>query len=200
MNCEFCCEAFPLILRLVRREEQGFNSIAMNLQHIAADVPDLSLSDALLTLTMVRALQLARRRLGYYSGDFISGVHIHSSYADEFTESHSSRAHSPLLEDTQPELSGDDWNRVRLAQHYYRYAIGVYGAPLYSLMRPWTLCCLPNCFQSNRSNIYASGCCFCSIKAFFLRTGIPRSDLIYANLTSQAGTAVFYVRSFSICI
>lgn len=170
-------------------EEQGFTSIAKHLQHIAVDFPDLSFSDTILTLTLVRSLQIARRNLGYCSGDIISGLRIHSSCEGDSCE----RAHCLPLSDAQPQLNEDDWERIRLAKHYYKYSLAAYGAPLHAIMKPYAVCCLPNCFQSNRKNIHSSGCCFCSIKAFLLRSGIDPSDLIYANLTSQAGTAVFYV-------
>eukprot|EP00474_Spongospora_subterranea_P004029 CRZ04487.1 hypothetical protein [Spongospora subterranea] len=175
-------------------EDQYFSSIAANLRNVAVDVPPLSISDTFLTLALVRLLQMEIQRLEHvnFSVDTRFSTDLSQCLPFDTTQPQSQFV-SSLLRNTQPTLDEADWARLNNAKHYCKYSVGAYGAPLFSLMQPCHLCCLPNFFQDNRHNIRSSGCCFCSIKAFLLRTDRTHSDLIYANLRSQAGTAVFYV-------
>ncbi|SPR01225.1 unnamed protein product (mitochondrion) [Plasmodiophora brassicae] len=191
-------------------EEQGFETIAANLAELAADIPFANFSDMILSMAMVRALQKRQPRRVFLQGPTAPPPCLDKSPPSSTSSSPPpARPYSPLLGDASarpPDLGAGDWDRLQGACHFSKYALGAYGAPLYAMMRPWAACCLPNCLLQDRTNLHAVGCCACSIRAFLLRTGLSRADVIYANLTSQAGTAVFYVaadhprRTLVVCV
>jgi hypothetical protein len=93
--------------------------------------------------------------------------------------------------------------RLEEAQHFVNFAIGSYGWPLYTLMDPLDILTCRICGDCARGGGRASSdectragchtgphvmggtCMNASVEAFLRRTGIPKEDLLLANLDNS---------------
>lgn len=118
-----------------------------------------------------------------------------------------------VMSGRQPELAEEDWERVRLAKYFARYAQGAYGWPLFVFDNPCRgvfgcQACGLGCgrpggfidcgYTFPRGVLNGSGCCdaLClnsSAKAFLTHTGLRAEDILHANIESRYGTVSYFV-------
>ncbi len=118
-----------------------------------------------------------------------------------------------VLNGRQPPLPAEDWDRIRLAKYFARYAYGAYGWPLFVFDNPCDGifgcgacglgCGRPGAsldcgFTYPRGVLENSGCCNAgclnsSAKAFLTRTGLKPEEILHANVDSRYGTVSYFV-------
>ncbi len=94
--------------------------------------------------------------------------------------------------------------RLEEAQHFVNFAIGSYGWPLYTLMDPLDILTCRICGDCTRvcggglipmgsayagchtgPHVMGGTCMNASVEAFLRRSGIPKEDLLLANLDNS---------------
>jgi sn1-specific diacylglycerol lipase len=98
-----------------------------------------------------------------------------------------------------PHYHRPSWMTIQNAAHYMKFAGASYGWPFFVynnlLCGPCRLWCDCRCCSCVRSsdNILDDNCCSCHVSAILQKTGIQRTDIVYANFTNKIYETPFYV-------
>jgi sn1-specific diacylglycerol lipase len=187
----------------VMRQPDVFSLIAKQMRTLFSDAHSLVLSDIMMGMVLVRALQKRQRRLGkkFLISDQKSAgiadpdslnIEMGANARGSFSGDDDAQA---AQKGQQPHLSELSLRSISAAQYYIRYAIGSYGWPLYCFMQPCTWCCgLANACCLPSTELRADNCCHCSVKAFLNRSKLEETTHIVAgNLETDFGQAIYYV-------
>ena len=102
-----------------------------------------------------------------------------------------------LYKGCQPKLNESEINDISNAKYYYKYALGSYGIPVYTLEYPCGICCaVPCCIPTGLDADKIIGkvwCKYSSIKVFLRRTGLNGCDMLYISQASGLHQCTYFV-------
>ena len=101
----------------------------------------------------------------------------------------------------QPELTADDNQRLQQAHHFFKFAEGSMGWPIYSLVRgPCRSCwlcgaCCMTLPSENDQHLDYRACCGCraDLPAMAAFAGVATEDVIMGNMSADIDRVVYYV-------
>ena len=187
------CMGGKLYEKVVSNGGNPIRLFLANLQIIFADTKDFVFSELILGLMLVKDLQLKQAHMGKIFCEAYDSDDVKFLYTDddEMLEIKLKKgfytAAGVASRGFQPRLLAEDWNNLRDAQYFMKFAEAVYGSPHFVFAYPCNSCMLlGSCCTCS------AACCNLNMQAILSIAQISESDIIFSQPVSEYGKVVFY--------